>query len=136
MRILIFGATGMVGQGVLRESLEAADVELVQTIGRAAVGMHHPKLRDRCSKPATSPARRADGEHGGFGGFGWPVVSAISVPSRARPLDDFADGRDDQIGCVELNPMRTASGDDVPTVRRQIRERAMSGQRRVRLIAA
>jgi uncharacterized protein YbjT (DUF2867 family) len=46
MRILIFGATGMVGQGVLRESLEAADVELVQTIGRAAVGTHHSKLVD------------------------------------------------------------------------------------------
>lgn len=48
MRILLFGATGMVGQGVLRECLRAPDVELVQTVGRTATGQHHPKLRDAC----------------------------------------------------------------------------------------
>jgi uncharacterized protein YbjT (DUF2867 family) len=36
----------MVGQGVLRECLRAADVELVQTIGRTATGQQHPKLRE------------------------------------------------------------------------------------------
>jgi len=36
----------MVGQGVLRESLGAGDVALVQTIGRSATGQRHPKLRD------------------------------------------------------------------------------------------
>jgi uncharacterized protein YbjT (DUF2867 family) len=46
MRILLFGATGMVGQGVLRECLRAADVELVQAIGRTPTGQHHPKLRE------------------------------------------------------------------------------------------
>lgn len=46
MRVLIFGATGMVGQGVLREALGASDVELVQTIGRAPTGQKHPKLRE------------------------------------------------------------------------------------------
>ena len=46
MKILLFGATGMVGQGVLRECLRAADVELVQTIGRAATGQLHAKLRE------------------------------------------------------------------------------------------
>ncbi|HEV2682293.1 MAG TPA: epimerase [Rhodanobacter sp.] len=45
MNILIFGATGMVGQGVLRECLLAADVALVQTIGRMATGQQHPKLK-------------------------------------------------------------------------------------------
>lgn len=34
MKVLIFGATGMVGQGVLRECLRAPDVETVQTVGR------------------------------------------------------------------------------------------------------
>ncbi|SHG40194.1 NAD-dependent epimerase/dehydratase family protein [Massilia sp. CF038] len=47
MKVLLFGATGMVGQGVLRECLQAADVELVQTIGRAPTGQQHPKLRER-----------------------------------------------------------------------------------------
>ena len=46
MKVLIFGATGMVGQGVLRECLKASDVELVQTVGRAPTGQQHPKLRE------------------------------------------------------------------------------------------
>jgi uncharacterized protein YbjT (DUF2867 family) len=46
MKVLIFGATGMVGQGVLRECLQASDVELVQTIGRAPTGQQHPRLRE------------------------------------------------------------------------------------------
>ena len=45
MRVLIFGATGMVGSGVLLECLEAADVEQVTTVGRSAVMMQHPKLK-------------------------------------------------------------------------------------------
>ena len=38
MKILIFGATGMVGQGAMRECLLADDVTLVQTVGRTATG--------------------------------------------------------------------------------------------------
>jgi uncharacterized protein YbjT (DUF2867 family) len=46
MNILLFGATGMVGQGVLRECLLATDVKLVQTIGRSSSGAQNPKLRE------------------------------------------------------------------------------------------
>jgi len=46
MKVLIFGATGMVGQGVLRECLLAPDVESVVAIGRNPTGQQHPKLRD------------------------------------------------------------------------------------------
>ena len=46
MKVLIFGATGMVGQGVLRECLLASDVDLVVTIGRNATGHQNPKLRE------------------------------------------------------------------------------------------
>jgi putative NADH-flavin reductase len=46
MKVLIFGATGMVGQGVLRECLLDPDVELVMTVGRTATGIQHPKLRE------------------------------------------------------------------------------------------
>lgn len=46
MRILLFGATGMVGQGVLRECLLAADVDEVVAVGRAPSGVAHPKLID------------------------------------------------------------------------------------------
>jgi uncharacterized protein YbjT (DUF2867 family) len=46
VKVIIFGATGMVGQAALRESLQAADVELVQTVGRKPTGQQHPKLRE------------------------------------------------------------------------------------------
>jgi uncharacterized protein YbjT (DUF2867 family) len=46
MNILLFGATGMVGQGVLRECLLAADVQVVQTVGRSPAGTQDPKLRE------------------------------------------------------------------------------------------
>ncbi|UHQ23117.1 NAD(P)H-binding protein [Lysobacter sp. 5GHs7-4] len=46
MNVLIFGATGMVGQGVLRECLLAADVARVRTVGRNATGLSDPKLED------------------------------------------------------------------------------------------
>ena len=50
MNILIFGATGMVGQGVLRECLLAPDVERVVAVGRSATGQQHPKLQDLVHK--------------------------------------------------------------------------------------
>lgn len=46
MRVILFGATGMVGQGVLRECLLDPDVIDVLTIGRSATGQPHPKLRE------------------------------------------------------------------------------------------
>jgi uncharacterized protein YbjT (DUF2867 family) len=46
MRVLIFGASGMVGQGVLRECLMDPDVESVMTIVRSATGKRDTKLRE------------------------------------------------------------------------------------------
>ena len=46
MKVIVFGATGMVGQGVLRESLLAKDVDAVLTVGRTKTGLKHPKLRE------------------------------------------------------------------------------------------
>jgi uncharacterized protein YbjT (DUF2867 family) len=46
MNVIIFGATGMVGQGVLRECLLDPEVRLVETVGRTATGRHDPKLRE------------------------------------------------------------------------------------------
>ena len=46
MNVLIFGATGMVGQGVLRECLLDSGVERVIAIGRNASGANDPKLHD------------------------------------------------------------------------------------------
>src|SRR5262249_414395 len=46
MNVLLFGATGMVGQGVLPECLRDPRVQLAQTVGRAATGAGHSKLRE------------------------------------------------------------------------------------------
>lgn len=46
LKIIIFGATGMVGQGVLRECLAAPDVEQVLTVGRTPTGGQHARLRE------------------------------------------------------------------------------------------
>lgn len=46
MKVIVFGATGMVGQGVLRECLLDADVESVLVVGRTSTGVAHEKLRE------------------------------------------------------------------------------------------
>jgi uncharacterized protein YbjT (DUF2867 family) len=46
MKVILFGATGMVGQGVLRECLLDPDVESVLVVGRSPTGQRHAKLRE------------------------------------------------------------------------------------------
>src|SRR5579864_837714 len=46
MNVLIFGATGMVGDGVLHECLADARVASILAVGRSPLGMTHPKLRE------------------------------------------------------------------------------------------
>src|ERR1700709_1581037 len=46
MKVILFGATGMVGQGVLRECLIDPGVESVLAVGRSPTGQSHAKLRE------------------------------------------------------------------------------------------
>jgi len=46
MRIVLFGATGMVGSGVLLECLDSPRVESVVSVSRSSTGVTHPKLRE------------------------------------------------------------------------------------------
>ncbi len=46
MNVLLFGATGMLGQGTLRECLLDAGVARVVAVGRRATEQRHPKLRE------------------------------------------------------------------------------------------
>ena len=46
MKVILFGATGMVGQGVLRECLLDPGVESVLAVGRSPTGQKHAKLRE------------------------------------------------------------------------------------------
>jgi uncharacterized protein YbjT (DUF2867 family) len=50
MNVILFGATGMVGQGVLCECLLDTDVCSVLAIGRSATGRQHEKLRELVHK--------------------------------------------------------------------------------------
>ncbi|MDB5849340.1 MAG: epimerase [Rhodoferax sp.] len=70
MRVLLFGATGMVGSGVLRECLAAPDVTAVRAIGRSPIGAPYqgdPKL-DEVVWPALmdAPGSLPDTALGGF----------------------------------------------------------------------
>jgi hypothetical protein len=46
MKLILLGASGMVGAGALREALAAAGVEAVLSVGRRPCGVVHPKLRE------------------------------------------------------------------------------------------
>ena len=46
IKVLIFGATGMVGRGVLLECLRDPEVRLVATLGRTAGGARDPRLQE------------------------------------------------------------------------------------------
>ena len=46
INVIITGATGMVGKGVLLECLESDDVASVLSISRRSVSLEHPKLRE------------------------------------------------------------------------------------------
>jgi uncharacterized protein YbjT (DUF2867 family) len=46
MKVILFGASGLVGQGALRECLLDPEVEAVLAVGRSASGQHHAKLKE------------------------------------------------------------------------------------------
>lgn len=46
MKVLLFGATGMIGQGVLRECLLDPRIEDVRSVVRRPSGITHPKLTE------------------------------------------------------------------------------------------
>jgi NAD dependent epimerase/dehydratase family len=65
MRIIIFGATGMVGQGALRECLLDAGVERVLVVGRTPTGKQDAKLRELLL-PDISQIGKLGGELAGY----------------------------------------------------------------------
>ena len=46
MRVIIFGATGMVGAGALLESIHDARVTSILLVRRSTAGVSHPKVRE------------------------------------------------------------------------------------------
>lgn len=56
MKVILFGATGMVGQGVLRECLLSSEVSRILAIGRTMIGQQDAKLREIVQKNLTDLA--------------------------------------------------------------------------------
>lgn len=46
MKVILFGASGMVGQGVLQECLKTKDVTDIVVISRSPLATSHPKIRE------------------------------------------------------------------------------------------
>jgi uncharacterized protein YbjT (DUF2867 family) len=84
MKVLVFGATGMVGQGVLRECLLDPDVERVQTVGRGTTGIHDPKLREVVHRDLSEYAE-VEGELSGFDA----CFFSLGVSSAGMKADDY-----------------------------------------------
>jgi uncharacterized protein YbjT (DUF2867 family) len=63
MKVILFGSTGMVGQGVLRECLRDPDVTEVLAVVRKATGQRHAKLREIVHEDFTDfSALKLDGD--------------------------------------------------------------------------
>lgn len=84
MKVILFGATGMVGHGVLRECLLAPDVERVLAVGRTALGERHEKLRELVA-PDLSQLGRHGAELSGFDAcFGPRVLETRDINALAE----------------------------------------------------
>jgi uncharacterized protein YbjT (DUF2867 family) len=65
MKVILFGATGMIGQGVLLECLRDPGVEVVLSVGRSPTGRTHDKLRE-IIKPDLNDGSLLAGEPSGY----------------------------------------------------------------------
>jgi uncharacterized protein YbjT (DUF2867 family) len=83
MHVLIFGATGMVGQGVLLECLLDPEVTRVVAIGRTPTGLRHPKLADLVHKDLFDYSPVADRLTGFDACFFCLGVSAVGMSEAA-----------------------------------------------------
>ena len=83
MRLILFGASGMVGAGVLREALADPDVESVLSVGRHTCGVEHPKLRELLL-PDLFDFAAAEAQLAGWDACVWAVgVSSIGLDEAA-----------------------------------------------------
>ncbi len=122
MRVILFGATGMIGGGALRECLLAADVDRVLTVGRAKTGQTHEKLRELVV-PDLTDFRAIAGELAGYDA----CFFCIGVTSAGRSEAEYRRITHDTAvaaskALVETNPAMTfvfvsAAGTDATSKR-------------------
>ncbi|GLZ00999.1 NAD(P)H-binding protein [Actinoplanes sp. NBRC 103695] len=92
MRVVLFGATGMVGHGVLTALLEDPSVQGVTTISRRNSGRRHPKLREVLRQDFTDYADLDEifgAADAALFCLGTPSVG-LSEPQYTRITRDFA----------------------------------------------
>ncbi|WP_367129946.1 epimerase [Saccharothrix sp. HUAS TT1] len=82
MRVIVFGATGMVGQGVLRECLLDPDVTAVLAVGRGGTGVVDPKLTELVHRDFTDFTPVADRLTGYDACFFCLGVSSVGMSAR------------------------------------------------------
>ena len=83
MKLIFFGASGMVGAGALHEALRAPEVESVLSVGRRACGVTHPKLRELLL-PNLFDVAAAEGQFVGYDACIWAVgVSSVGLHEAA-----------------------------------------------------
>ncbi len=82
MKLVLFGASGMIGQGVLREALLADDVTEVLVVGRSPLGRQHPKLRELVHRDFTDFSS-VQGQLTGYDVCAWCLGVASSGMSEA-----------------------------------------------------
>src|SRR5688572_24456888 len=79
MKVVLFGATGMIGSGVLLECLRDARVEVVLAVGRTPIDRTHPKLTELIHKDFLDYAPIRDGLAGYDACFFCLGVSAVGM---------------------------------------------------------
>ncbi len=85
MKLIVLGATGMVGAGVLREALADPQVEAVLSVSRRPCGVQHPKLRELLL-PDLFELSRVEPELTGWDACVW----ALGISSVGRSEADYA----------------------------------------------
>ena len=84
MRVLLFGATGMVGRAALLECLDDPDVTHVLAVGRRRVDLDHPKLQQLVTADLFDLRPHADVL------TGWDAcLFCLGVSSVGMPADDY-----------------------------------------------
>ena len=85
VKVLLFGASGMVGQGVLRECLLDPEVTTVLSVGRSPTGTFSPKLTEILWKDLTNLAPIEERLRGYDAAFFCLGISVIGMTEEQYP---------------------------------------------------
>jgi uncharacterized protein YbjT (DUF2867 family) len=108
MKVILFGATGMVGQGVLRECLLDPDVESILSVGRNSTGQHQAKLHEIVLKDIAAALPSIGPQLRGYDAcFFCLGVSAVGMSERDYSLLTYDLTVSVATALVKLNPTMT-----------------------------